>query len=277
MRRFGITLLLLFSSISCWANSSVQRIISLSPHTTELAFATGLGDKLVAVSEYSDYPARAQKLEHVANYKGIKLERILALKPDLVLAWKGGNPPREMEKLAQLGIPIFYSNPVKLEDIANNIRLLGQYADNPSQADLSATAFQNQLELLRKKYHNEKSVSYFYQLSDQPLMTVAKGGWPNQVFALCGGKNIFADSAVPYPQVNTEQVVVRQPQVIFGTSHSNTDLSRWQQWQGKIPAVDHHAIYRLNSDWLNRPTPRTLLAVQQVCDYLDQVRNSSHQ
>ncbi|BBC40923.1 vitamin B12-binding protein [Photobacterium damselae subsp. piscicida] len=181
-----------------------------------------------------------------------------------------------MEKLAQLGIPIFYSNPVKLEDIANNIRLLGQYADNPSQADLSATAFQNQLELLRKKYHNEKSVSYFYQLSDQPLMTVAKGGWPNQVFALCGGKNIFADSAVPYPQVNTEQVVVRQPQVIFGTSHSNTDLNRWQQWQGKIPAVDHHAIYRLNSDWLNRPTPRTLLAVQQVCDYLDQVRNSSH-
>lgn len=89
MRRFGITLLLLFSSISCWANSSVQRIISLSPHTTELAFAAGLGDKLVAVSEYSDYPARAQKLEHVANYKGIKLERILALKPDLVLAWKG--------------------------------------------------------------------------------------------------------------------------------------------------------------------------------------------
>jgi len=250
-------------------------VISLSPHTTELAYAAGLGKQLIAASDYSDYPEAAKSLERVANYRGIKLERIVALKPDLILAWKGGNPPREMEKLAQLGFTIYYSNPLELEDIPQSIEALGQYSANPQQAKQVADEFRQTLNTLKTEYKNQRPVRYFYQLSNTPIITVADKSWPSQVFTLCGGLNIFADSPAAYPQVSEEQVVVRQPEVIFGTPHAGTETNVWQKWQGKLPAIDNQHVFALQADWLNRPTPRTIKAVEQVCDRLNQVRKDS--
>jgi len=247
-------------------------VISLSPHTTELAYAAGLGEQLIAASDYSDYPEAAKSLERVANYRGIKLERIVTLKPDLILAWKGGNPPREMAKLEQLGFTIFYSNPIALEDIARSIEALGEYSAQPEQAKQVAREFRDKLNALKTSHHDQRPIRYFYQLSASPIITVANKSWPSQVFALCGGLNIFADSPAAYPQVSEEQVVVRQPEVIFGTPHADTEISIWQKWQGKLPAIDNQHVFTLQADWLNRPTPRTILAVEQVCNHLDQVR-----
>ena len=271
--RLACLWLLLFSSITLAAPA--QRVISLSPHTTELAYAAGLGQQLVAASDYSDYPEAAKSLERVANYRGIKLERIVALKPDLILAWKGGNPPREMTKLEQLGFTIYYSNPLELEDIPHAIETLGQYSTNPKQAKQVADDFRQTLTELKNKFSDQRPVKYFYQLSSSPIITVADNSWPTQVFTLCGGVNIFADSPAAYPQVSEEQVVVRQPEVIFGSRHSGTETSAWQQWQGKLPAIDNQHVFTLQADWLNRPTPRTIKAVKQVCERLNQVRNSS--
>lgn len=271
--RLACLCLLLISSISYAA--PVQRVVSLSPHTTELAYAAGLGKQLIAASDYSDYPEAAKSLERVANYRGIKLERIVALKPDLILAWKGGNPPREMEKLAQLGFTIYYSNPLELEDIPQSIEALGQYSANPQQAKQVADEFRQTLNTLKTEYKNQRPVRYFYQLSNTPIITVADKSWPSQVFTLCGGLNIFADSPAAYPQVSEEQVVVRQPEVIFGTPHAGTETNVWQKWQGKLPAIDNQHVFALQADWLNRPTPRTIKAVEQVCDRLNQVRKDS--
>ncbi|WP_256966655.1 helical backbone metal receptor [Yersinia entomophaga] len=107
-----------------------ERIISLAPSTTELAYAAGLGDKLVAVSDYSDYPEAAKKLEHVASWQGINVEKILALKPDLILAWRGGNAQRPLDQLASFGIPIFYSDPTTIEQIADDLDKLAGYSLN---------------------------------------------------------------------------------------------------------------------------------------------------
>ncbi|OAN14116.1 cobalamin-binding protein [Photobacterium jeanii] len=267
------TCLLLLSFTACTALAApAQRVISLSPHMTELAYAAGLGDKMVAASEYSDYPAEALELERVANHRGIKLERILALQPDLILAWKSGNPPREMAKLEQLGFNIFYSTSKELPDIANTIERLGQYANSPKQAQQVASDYRQQLAKLTAQYQNKTKVRYFYQISAAPMITVADGHWPTQVFQVCGGENIFAASKAPYPQVSQEQVVIRQPEIIFGTSHANTNVAMWQAWQGKIPAVDNQHVFTVTSDWLNRPTPRTIKAIKQVCDHLDAVR-----
>ena len=150
-----------FSSAFAEQSQSVQRIISLSPHMTELAYSAGLGDKLIAASDYSDYPEQAKKLERVANYRGIKMERILALKPDLILAWKGGNPSREMARLQQLGIKIFYSNPTQLTDIADTIIKLGQFSDDPSIAKTAATQFKLQLANIKEQYKNKPKVPSF--------------------------------------------------------------------------------------------------------------------
>ncbi|KOO02393.1 vitamin B12 ABC transporter substrate-binding protein BtuF [Vibrio nereis] len=266
---------LLAALLPCSAISKpAERIVSLAPHATEIAFAAGLGDKLVAVSEHSDYPPAATQIEKVANYQGIKIERIIALQPDLILAWPSGNPAREIEKLKQFGLNIYYSHSSSLNDIAANIERLSQYADDPSVGESSAKKFRQSLQALKAKYHTEIPVRYFYQLSEQPIITVAQNNWPSEVFSFCGGVNIFEQSSAPYPQVSAEQVIVKQPEVIFTSEHAIKNGNMWQDWSEQLSAVKDGYIWQLNSDWLNRPTPRTLLAIEQVCNHLETVRQN---
>ncbi|WP_019275500.1 vitamin B12 ABC transporter substrate-binding protein BtuF [Vibrio coralliilyticus] len=252
----------------------VERVISLAPHATEMAFAAGLGDKLIAVSEHSDYPKQATKLEKVSNYQGIKLERIIALQPDLVIAWPAGNPARELEKLKQFGINIYYSTTSSLDEIANNIEQLSQYSQDPSVGLSTAKQYRNQLAKFKQRYQTNIPVRYFYQLSEQPIITVAKGNWPSEVFSFCGGENVFEQSAAPYPQVGTEQVVLSNPEVIFTSEHAIAKGNPWLDWKKQLSAVENGYVWSLNSDWLNRPTPRTLNAIEEVCEHFETVRRN---
>ncbi|SIO04142.1 vitamin B12 ABC transporter substrate-binding protein BtuF [Salinivibrio sp. ES.052] len=253
------------------ANNSL-RVISLAPHATELAYAAGLGPNLVAASAYSDYPERAQSLERVANYRGVKLERIIALKPDLILAWRGGNPPKPLETLATMGFKVRYLNPETLEDIGQFIRELGHYSATPDIAAANAKAFDNKLAQLKARYQNASPVPYFYLLSDTPLMTASNRAWPSQLFTVCGGKNIFADSPAAYPQVNMEQVITRAPQVMFHTGEKLP--SSWQSMTDLLPDNAQRFTWSLNPDWLTRATPRALNAAEQICTALDNVRHA---
>ncbi|MBF9001547.1 MULTISPECIES: vitamin B12 ABC transporter substrate-binding protein BtuF [Vibrio] len=268
-----LTALLFIASSAVYA-STPQRIISLSPHATELAFAAGLGDKLIAVSDYSDYPPAAQKLEKIANYKGINVDRIVALQPDLIITWPEGNPVREINKLKQMGFHLYASHVQTLADISKNLIDLSQFATNPSIGQQAAKTFNSQLKALKQRYSHQTPVRYFYQLSQKPIITVAQDNWPSEVFSFCGGKNVFGDSPSPYPQVGIEQVVLAQPDVIFTSEHAMTDGSMWQEWKNEIPAVGHHRVWSLHSDWLNRPTPRTLRAIKEVCQYFAQAREN---
>ncbi|WP_029789781.1 MULTISPECIES: vitamin B12 ABC transporter substrate-binding protein BtuF [Vibrio] len=271
MKNLCFALPLIFSAVS-FANEPVQRVISLAPHATEIAYAAGLGDKLIAVSEMSDYPEQAKDLEKVSNYQGIKLERIIALQPDLVIAWPAGNPAKELDKLKQFGIPIYYSTTGTLEDIAKNIEQLSQYSEKPEVGRKAAEDFRAQLEALKEKYNTEDKVSYFYQLSEKPIITVAGKNWPSEVFTFCGGKNIFAKGSAPYPQVSIEQVITRQPEVLFTSRHAMSNDGMWAEWKSDIPALKNGHVWSLNSNWINRPTPRTLNAITEVCEHFESVR-----
>ena len=271
---FAISFSLWIPSTLATEVTTAERVVSLAPHATELAYSAGLGDNLVAVSERSDYPPQADKLEKVANYQGIKVEKIIALQPDLILAWPAGNPPRELAKLEQFGFNIYYTKTKSLDSIATNIEQLSQYASDPSIGENNAKHYKEQLNALRLKYKDAEPVSYFYQLSEKPIITVAQGHWPSEVLEFCGGRNIFEDSASPYPQVGIEQVVLNKPQVIFTSQHAIENGTMWQSWEEEIPAVAKNQIWSLNSDWINRPTTRTLQAIQQVCDYFDRVREN---
>ncbi|WP_434566631.1 vitamin B12 ABC transporter substrate-binding protein BtuF [Vibrio chagasii] len=271
---FAISFSLWIPSTLATEVTTAKRVVSLAPHATELAYSAGLGDNLVAVSERSDYPPQADTLEKVANYQGIKVEKIIALQPDLILAWPAGNPPRELAKLEQFGFNIYYSKTKSLDSIATNIEQLSQYASDPTIGENNAKQYKEQLNALRLKYKDAEPVSYFYQLSEKPIITVAQGHWPSEVFEFCGGRNIFEDSASPYPQVGIEQVVLNKPQVIFTSQHAIENGTMWQSWEEEIPAVAKNQIWSLNSDWINRPTTRTLQAIQQVCDYFDRVREN---
>ncbi len=270
-----LTIVCLFLTPLAFAASDIQRIVTLSPHTTEIAYAAGLGNKIIGVSARSDFPLQAKSITKVANYKGINIEKILSLHPDLVIAWPAGNPVKELNKLRQMGIKIYDSKTRTLDDIATNIEELSQYADDPSIGTSNAQQFRSQLAALKAKYDHTRPVSYFYQLSEKPIITMAKDSWPSEVFAFCGGVNIFKDSTSPYPQVGLEQVILAKPDVIFNSRHAVKDSAMWQPWT-QIPAVKNHFIWTLNSDWINRPTPRTLNAIQEVCDHFDQVRKRTN-
>ncbi|WP_145548435.1 vitamin B12 ABC transporter substrate-binding protein BtuF [Yersinia intermedia] len=266
LSRATITLLLGLFSLALYAPLAVavERIISLSPSTTELAYAAGLGDKLVAVSAYSDYPEAAKKLEQVASWQGVNVERILALKPDLILAWRGGNPQRPLDQLAAFGIPIFYSDPVNMDQIAGDLDKLAQYSSHPEQARQAAAQLRQKVTELRRHNARNPPLRTFLQFGTQPLFTSSGHTLQSEVISLCGGENIFAGSRVPWPQVSREQVMTRQPQVIVvsGDQPQADNVKAFWQPQLAIPVIT------LNEDWFNRSGPRILLAAEQLCQQM---------
>lgn len=262
--RAGLSLLLIaLAAPAAWA---AGRVISLAPHTTELAYAAGMGETLVAASAWSDYPPAAKKLEQVASWQGINVERILALKPDLILAWRGGNPQRQLDQLAAFGIPIRYFDPVSIEDIARSLDDLARYSPHPEQAHQAARAIRQQAADLKKQYAGNAPVRVFLQFGTQPLFTAGKQSVQSQLLGLCGARNIFDDSPVPWPQVSREQVIIRKPQAIV-TTGDNARIpliaSFWQP-QLRVPVIT------LTEDWFNRDGPRIMLAARQLCQALAQ-------
>ncbi|XHF86683.1 vitamin B12 ABC transporter substrate-binding protein BtuF [Vibrio sp. HN007] len=251
---------------------AIERVVSLAPSSTEIAYAAGLGDKMIAASKFSDYPEQAKSLERVAAYNSVNIERIIALNPDLIVAWRSGSSLKTLHQLEQLGFTLFYTDTDSLAEIATHIEELGKFSDNPADSIRVANQFREQLTRLQKRYTDKEPVKYFYQLSSSPIFTIAQSSWPSEVFELCGGVNVFNDSPSPYPQVGFEQVLAYAPEIIFTSAHAIQDTSQWMIWKDQVPAVAHNHIWSLNADWLNRPTPRSLLAVEEVCNYFDEAR-----
>ncbi|WP_225085471.1 vitamin B12 ABC transporter substrate-binding protein BtuF [Pectobacterium colocasium] len=249
-----------------------QRVISLAPHATEMAYAAGMGEQLVAVSAWSDYPPEAKKLEQVASWQGINLERILALKPDLILAWREGNPQRPLEQLANFSIPIVYLDAKTLDDIPASLRQLATYSRHPEQAEQAATDFQQEIGKLQhaNERHNAAPLRVFIQFGTQPLFTSSQATLQSQIVSLCGAENVFSDSPVPWPQVSREQVLRRQPQAIIvgGTPERIASVQAFWQPQLAVP------VMTVNEDWFSRSSPRLLLAAQQICSQLAEVRST---
>lgn len=231
-----------------------------------MAYAAGMGEQLIAVSAWSDYPPEAKKLEQVASWQGINLERILALKPDLILAWREGNPQRPLEQLANFSIPIVYLDAKTLDDIPASLRQLATYSRHPEQAERAATDFQQEIVRLRHtgEGQNAASLRVFIQFGTQPLFTSSQATLQSQIVSLCGAENIFSDSPVPWPQVSREQVLRRQPQAIIigGSPDKIASVQTFWQPQLAVPVIT------VNEDWFSRSGPRLLLAAQQICSQL---------
>ncbi len=245
---------------------AAPRVVTLSPANTELAFAAGIVP--VGVSSFSNYPLAAEKIEQVASWQGINLERIVALKPDLVLAWRGGNAERQVNQLAGLGIKVLWIDAQTVEQIAAALRQLAPYSPAPEQAHHAAEALLADYAELKARYASATPKRVFMQFGDTPLFTSAKGSIQNEVLELCGGENIFAASRVPWPQVSREQVLARQPEAIVFAGNATQAVEVAQFWdkQLKIPLIV------LNSDWFERASPRIILAAKQLCTALAAVK-----
>jgi vitamin B12 transport system substrate-binding protein len=270
-----VALLLIGNSSLSAEPKTAQRIIALSPHSVEMLFAIGAGDRIIATISSADYPAAAQDIERIANHNAIVIEKVIALKPDLIIGWSGGNKLNQLAQLKRLGFKVINSDPQSLADIASDIRKLGKLTGLTDQAQSLANDYEQRLAAIIVKYQAREKVRVFYQLWSKPLMTISNKSWLNQFINGCGGINVFNDADTAYPQISIENVLLAKPQALLIPKDELTrghDLVNWQQWQ-HLDAVKNNHIYFPNGTLLHRPTTRILTAMAEMCEQIDKVRN----
>jgi iron complex transport system substrate-binding protein len=259
-------------------NAPAQRIVSLAPHVTELLYAAGGGDRIVGAVEYSDYPPQAKSIPRVGDNKSLDLERIVAMKPDLIVVWRHGNALRQLDRLRELHVPMFFSEPHKLEDIPATIDKLGVLLGTSNEANKASNAFRHDIDNLRTRYANQSPVSVFYQVWDDPLMTLNGSNTVSEVIELCGGRNVFADLKPLVPTISTEAVLAADPEAIVTATPGATkservlpSLETWRKWPS-MKAVARGNLFGIDGDLINRPTPRLALGAKALCEDLDAAR-----
>jgi iron complex transport system substrate-binding protein len=254
-----------------------SRIVSLAPHLTELLYAAGAGSRLVGAVEFSDFPAAARALPQVGSDARIDLEAVLALRPDLVVAWPNAGSLRAVERLAQLGLPVFRSEPRELDDVARTLQRLGRLAGSQAQAESAAAAFRARAAALEKRYAAQRKVRVFYQIWDRPLLTVNGDHIISKVIALCGGENVFAGLPLLVPEVDREAVLRANPEAIVASGSNDAQpqwLEMWRQFPG-LAAAARGQLYAIPADLIQRQTPRILDGAERLCGRLEGVRARS--
>lgn len=248
-----------------------QRIVAIAPHLTELLFAAGAGARVVAVSRHSDYPEAARLLPQVGDAVLLDLERIVALKPDLVVVWSNGSSPQQLQRLRAAGLPVYSSAGRDLAHIATTLRHFGRLAGTEAAAEARAAAFERELARLRATYAGRAPVPVFYQIWHQPLMTV-NGAHPiSEALALCGARNVFAGLAPLVPQVEAEAVLAARPRAIVTGRLPAGRPDGLERWRG-LQALAGTAFVSVDPDRLHRATDRMAEGARELCEALDRLR-----
>ena len=258
-------------------NAPADRLITLSPHLAELVFAAGAGKNLVATVEYSEYPEAAASVPRIGDAFAIDVERVLALSPDLVIAWDSGNPRQAVAQLVSLGIPVWSVEIREPIEIAEVIKAIGDASGHTQAAGVAATSFQRRLNDLSRRYASRQVLDYFYQIDEKPLYTLNGEHLISQGLSLCGGHNIFHDLPGLAFQVTHESVIVADPVAMFAPVRDNepNPLAVWLDWPG-LQAVSANALFTLPADKINQATPRLLDALEIACSVLDDLREEKN-
>jgi iron complex transport system substrate-binding protein len=250
-----------------------RRIVSLAPHITEQLFAIGAGSSIVGTTDYADYPAEARDIPRVARAHSVDLERIAALRPDLVVLWGSGFPPGVTASVRRLGFPVFISEPRTLDDVALSLKALGVLTGRDGAR--ASDAFRGKIAGLRARYANRSAVRVFYQVWASPLMTLSGRHVTSEAIALCSGRNVFAQLAPIAPQVSIEAVLAADPQAIVTAEPGGTasgSLAMWLHYPA-LSATRLGQLYTLDADRINRHGPRLAEEIEALCEVIEQARS----
>lgn len=271
--RLRALLLLLLAAVA-WADTGVpaRRIVSLSPHLTELAFYAGAGEWLVGAVEYSDYPPEARGVPRVGDAFRIDRERLASMRPDLILAWAGGTPEGTVDQLRSDGYRVEMIETGNPEDVAEALERIAELAGTAETAAPLAAEFRSGFDALERDYHQAGPVRVFVQIAPRPLYTVGKGQLIDTVVSLCGGTNVFGDLEQLAPVVTEEAVVAADPQVILAPAVGDDDvLARWRRYEG-MAAVRRDQLYQIDADTISRQSLRLLQGAREICALLEDAR-----
>lgn len=253
-----------------------RRIVALAPHITEQLYAIGVGERIVGTTDHADHPPAARQIPRVARAHGIDLERVAALQPDLIVVWGSGFPPPLLAALRRLGPPVYVDEPGSLDSIPTSMQRLGQLTAGP-QAEDAARVFRQRIATLRDRYAGRSPVRVFYQVWQQPLMTLSGRHVLTEAISLCGGHNVFADLSPVAPQVSIEAVLAADPQLIATTepdARASGVLDSWRRYPA-LSATRLGQFATLDANALNRHSPRMAEAIGTLCERIDDARRAA--
>ena len=275
-----ITLVLITNTANAETNKAENKaeqkptIIALSPHIVEMLYDVGAGDQIIGTTTFADYPEQAKKIPVIGSYVRLQIERVIELQPNLIIAWKSGNPSDDLARLEQLGFTVVYSQPNTFEDIASEVRHFAKITGHTEQGEKVAQQFENKLNSIAQAYKNKTEITGFYELWSRPLTTVANGSWPQQFLNICKVKNPFKEVLTPYPQISIEKVLSTSAQLIIqplSVNQTEREGFNWQDWP-IIPAVKNKHIIQPDADAMHRMSIRSLTALKDLCATIDQTR-----
>ena len=260
-----------------------QRVVTLAPNLTEFVYAVGAGATLVGTVSLSDFPEAARAVPRVGDHQRLDIERILGLKPDLVLVWLHGNAGRELAQLEAAGLRLFYLEPKRLDEVPRALERVAELLGRTESGRAQAQAMRRELDALRERHAAVAPVSVFYQVWSSPLMTLNHEHLVSDVITLCGGRNVFGALAPLVPQISNEAVVAADPEVMLSAREaadgvdeplrktSDPAFATWSRF-ARLTAVRRGWLYTLPGDAISRQGPRIVSGARAVCAVLDEVR-----
>jgi iron complex transport system substrate-binding protein len=249
-----------------------QRVISLAPSITEIIYDLGEEKRLQGVTKYSDYPAQAKALPKVGTYVHLDLERIVALKPDLCISTKDGNPKHVIEKISRLGIPVYAINPRSLEQTMDTITQIGSLLNAQEAAARLVSGMQQRItrvQSLVAQVNNRPRV--FFQIDAEPLVSAGNNTFIHELIELAGGINTAAGND-PYPRYSWEDILVLQPDIVIissmaGGLDSEDLLGIWKKWS-QLKAVLNEQVFVVDAGMFDRTTPRLVAGLETIAEII---------
>lgn len=244
-----------------------QRIISLAPSITETLFALGLGDRIVGVTAFCDFPPEAQTKEKMGDTLHPNLERIIALKPDLILVSTASQLESLTRRLDALHIPVYALSTHTISEVVASIRALGEITGATEWAMAITTDMERRINAVRQRVKDQPRPRVLYVIQNGPLITAGRNTFINDLIEIAGGQSISAEETTDYPQFSRETVVARAPQVIVSSEshgHALIDLDALRRDFAVAPAVQQNRIALVTTDLLDRPGPRIVDGLEQM-------------
>jgi vitamin B12 transport system substrate-binding protein len=262
MRRLWLAVLLLALSSPALAG---LRVVSLAPSLSEIVVELDSADLLVGVLDAGERPAAIADVPSVGGYGQLDMERLLSLKPDLLLLWPGSVGAGQRDQLKRLNIPTFIAEPHTLTQLAAQIEAIAEQLGRPERGAKRAAELRAQLEGMRQRYQRDVPLRVFYQVWDKPLYTVGGGQIISDALEVCGARNVFADLNLPAPQVSIEAVLQRDPEVIVVGDQAQ--LGAWKVWP-QVAAVRQGRLLLVTDKGLERPSGQMISATAKLCQLI---------
>lgn len=269
MRRAVAVLLLLLGLPALAA----QRVISLAPSMTDSVLELGAEDRLVAVLDGDVRPLQLAALPSVGRYGQLDMERLLSLRPDLLLVWPGSIPEAQLARLREFGIPLYIAEPHRLDDVPQQLEDLAARLGAEQKGKALADDFRQRIADLRQRYARPRPLRLFYQVWNQPLYTLGGRQVVSDALEVCGARNLFADLALPAPQVGMESVLARDPEVILAPNAEQ--LAEWRNMP-QLSATRLGQLWVLPDRNLERPSYAMLAATEKLCSLLAGAKPAAH-